>query len=334
MSVMAAPSGPDTTPKWPTTIRLVATPQGVRAFNIKLPAILGINLFTTYAAALDHFHASDSWEPGDEKTARLYEHIFNQFVPALEGHDDLLVRMNEECGTNGPQAINWLLQELDPSSKAASIQKVLRVFNTTVTDDNPLQPVQSMISMNSTLTKPFQLDPSLLSILIVSKFPASLSSLCEHIIQQDDVPKPTVLISKLKTSISFQSAAAAASPLSSDAAFIAAKPPYAPKPKVCINCESPLHVKESCDKPPTPCDVCGLFAGHTSQFCLIKNGRPFPDNWDERRKANMQAKRDQYKSRASLSTGAAAVVCLPISSSDGEFSDNFWEMMESTYPKA
>ena len=116
---MAAPSGLDTTPKSTTTIRLLPTPQGIRAFNIKLPAILGTNLYTTLQAAQDRYSAFSSWEPVDEKQARLYQHIFNLFVPALEGNDDLLVRMSDDCGTNGPQALYWLQQELDPSSTRA-----------------------------------------------------------------------------------------------------------------------------------------------------------------------------------------------------------------------
>ena len=103
-SLMAAPAGFGM--YTPTTIRITRSAQGMRAFRMKIPMILGPNLNETLKNAETQFSVTKTWDPTTHKLHNLYEHIFNRIVPALENHDDLLVRMGEACGTNGPHALH------------------------------------------------------------------------------------------------------------------------------------------------------------------------------------------------------------------------------------
>ena len=141
---MAAPLGP-------TTIRLVPTPSGMQAFLIKLPGILGNNLTQTLFDAQENFQSTNSWEPPTTKAAALFAYIFHRIVPALEGNDDLLLRMAQACKTNGPQAIHWLDHELDPKSEATAVLRVINIFNKQIKDDSAVADMQNLISTNNTL---------------------------------------------------------------------------------------------------------------------------------------------------------------------------------------
>ena len=223
--------------------KLDPTPQGLRAFSIKLPGILGPNLHATLKAANTHYANHSSWTAQDERQEALYEHIFNRLVHALEGHDDIIVRMHDECGVNGPLALSWLKNDIDPSSNASSIQKVLHIFKTHISDSSPITDMQKIVTINASLNGAFQLNPALLTVLLIAKIPKSLASARESIIQQDSLPNPNSLISKIKSSLSFSDAAAEASSSSTNyqdrmASSFAAMPQSKPMNKICFNCES------------------------------------------------------------------------------------------------
>ena len=324
-TVMAAPQGP-------TTIRLQATPSGMQAFLIKLPGILGNNLTQTLHDAQHQFVSTQSWAPTTTAQAALYTHIFNRVVPALEGNDSLLVRMAQACTTNGPQAIAWLKAELDPQTESSAVLRVIKLFTKTIDDESAIADVQSIISSNDTLAgSDFFIHPKLLSALLLAKFPPSLVATRAAVIQQPTLPSPQSLVSMAQTAFGFDYAAAAATasamPSVSHTAFaFASQYP-------CINCDSVKHTSAACTQPPTPCDACGVVAGHMAKHCFVKNpDKPLPKAWDPARKQAMAQKRDQYRIAANKPT--SMLICAPASTDSQEFDDNFWEMMENGWTPA
>ena len=307
----------------PTTIRLTRSPQGMRAFRMKIPVILGPNLTETLKNAETQFFVSKSWEPSTAKLYSLYEHIFNRIVPALENHDDLLVRMGEACGSNGPFALHWLQEELNPGGSASSIAKLITLFTTDIDYDEPATSLQNLLSENNTLLGDFHLNPIIIAALMLAKLPPSLESVRDLGIQQPNLPSPQAIISQVKTSVQFKKAAVAAASSKNVFAIASSKPLHPPsRNALCFNCDTTDHPPGKCDKPTVPCDVCGIFAGHLEKYCLVKNNHPLPKGWDSDRKAVMESKRAAYKNMNNKPSPNAAVLCVPVQE---EFSDNFWE---------
>ena len=125
-------------------VKLTPTAQGMRAFLIKIPSLIGPHLTQTLLAAQENYRNTASWAPADTKHEALFQHIFNRLVPALEGNDPLLVRMSQACGTNGPLAINWLSTQLDPKSESSSLLQVITIINTNISDRAAIADIPSM----------------------------------------------------------------------------------------------------------------------------------------------------------------------------------------------
>ena len=244
-SAMAAPvSLIDASPAH-STVRLTPTAQGMRVFLIKIPSILGPHLSQTLMAAQRKYASTNSWEPESDNQKLLFQHIFNRLIPCLDGQDALILRMNRNCD------------------------------------------MENMLTANDALVDTeFHLNAKLLSALLIAKLPPSLLPTRAAIIQQTALPAPQDLISIMKAQIGFDAAASAATSTPSFAtAFIASNAnPYAKFDKRCLNCDSSEHASSKCPKPTTPCDACGLFAGHLAKYCLVKNDSPLPTSWDRHAK--------------------------------------------------
>ena len=120
-SLMAAPYSSDLTPfQQPSPLQLTPTPLGVRAFRIQLRASLPPHL--SHLIAATPFHTADTSpdsSPTDAAHQQFYEDIFDYIASALNGYDDLLLRVHHHCGLNGPLALNWLQEEVDPSQRGS-----------------------------------------------------------------------------------------------------------------------------------------------------------------------------------------------------------------------
>ena len=315
----------------PTTIRLTRSPQGMRAFNMKVPIILGPLLTETLKTARLIHQVQGTWEPETPKLASLYEHIFNRIVPALDGHDDLLVRMGENCGTNGPYALFWLQDTIDPNNDATSIQKLINIFGTSVSDSDPVSSFEHLISLNNSLAGNFHLHPVVITAILLAKLPVQHASLRDISIQHGTLPQPETFMAQLKSSIGFQSAAVSASRNlcdQSNSAFTALPQFSNQRPKLCFNCDSTEHTTKKCDKPRQACDICGVFAGHLAKYCLVKNDKPIPDDWNDIRKQELLSKRVAYKRM----TTNGANLCIP-ADIDDQFPEHFWDKLEHDFPR-
>ena len=329
-SIMAAPA-PNFASYVPTTIRLTRSPQGMRAFNMKVPVILGPLLTETLKTAKMIHQVQGTWAPETPKLASLYEHIFNRIVPALDGHDDLLVRMGENCGTNGPLALSWLQETIDPSNDATSIQKLINIFGTSVSDSDPVSSFEHLISLNNSLAGNFHLHPVVITAILLAKLPVQHASLRDISIQHGTLPQPETFMAQLKSSIGFQSAAVSASrnPYDPSASSFAVLPhSFNQRQMLCFNCDSTKHTTKKCDKPRQACDVCGVFAGHLAKYCLVKNDKPIPEDWDDNRKTDLLSKRAAYKNMKTHS----ANLCIP-ADFDEHFPESFWNGLEHDFPR-
>ena len=295
------------------------TAQGMRAYLVKMGGILGPALSLTLMNAQAEYLKTGSWEPIDDKHAALFTLIFDRIVPALEGHDGLIVRMSQKCGTNGPKALHWLTIQLDPQTEASSVLKLIQVFQKQLSSDNMISDMQQLISANDTLAgSDFHLNAKIISSLLLAKLPSAHTATRASIVQRAEIPSPDDIITIFTTTLGFDAAGQESTNPSTfrPSAFAA----FPAKPKSCRNCDSTEHLADKCPKPKAACEACGLFAGHLPKYCLVINDTPLPTAWDEVRKAGVLEKRKAYKE---LKNNNSANMCYPHDSA-GDFNEDFW----------
>ena len=329
-SAMAAPQSL-ISPTAPGTVRLTMTPQGMRAYLVKVRGILGPALSQTLMAAQAQYLKTGSWEPVDDRHEALFTHIFDRIIPALEGHDGLIVRMSQKCGTNGPKALDWLTKQLDPQTEASAVLKLIKIFQAKLSEGDLISDIQQLISLNDTLAgDEFHLNAKIVTSLLLAKLPPAHIHARASIVQRQDLVSPDELIDILTSTLGFDKAADASS---SSTAFqvtptsfaAVSSNPYSKSDKRCLNCDSDKHPSSKCTQPTVACDACGLFAGHLAKYCLVKNDSPLPTSWDEARKATMLSKRAAYKKMQEENANQRqANMCIPVQE---EFSENFWDAL-------
>ena len=205
-SIMAAPPGPISF-STPSSARLTMTAQGMRAYLVKMGGILGPALSLTLMNAQAEYLKTGSWEPIDDKHAALFTLIFDRIVPALEGHDGLIVRMSQKCGTNGPKALHWLTTQLDPQTEASSVLKLIQVFQKQLSSDNMISDMQQLISANDTLAgSDFHLNAKIISSLLLAKLPSAHTATRASIVQRAEIPSPDDIITIFTTTLGFDAA--------------------------------------------------------------------------------------------------------------------------------
>ncbi len=123
---MVASHIPDSPPFRAPHIHLNPTRDGLRAFMIKFHAILSPDLSNTLDNYLDNPRA-----PKTEEAKSAHKAIWRALVPCLNGLDDLLLRIHRDCRQHdGPQALFWLIKDLDDNAPVTSIKAVVDIIKT------------------------------------------------------------------------------------------------------------------------------------------------------------------------------------------------------------
>ena len=272
---MVAPHSPDSPIYRAPHIQLTATREGLRAFLIKFQAILTPDLSNTLDNYLENPRA-----PKSEEAKAAHKAIWRALVPCLNGLDDLLLRIHRDCRQHdGPQALYWLIKELDDNAPVTSIKAVIDIIKTTSFGGDIVSDIDQIISTNARLQEPFKFNNAITSILILVKLPISLSRLRDSIIgeiTEENIPSPRSILERVKQELSlrglderdYEHHISMATFQRNHARL------------KCINCDTTgAHQTWACPKPKADCSECGASAGHLSKFCFVKNDNPLPAGW-------------------------------------------------------
>ena len=303
-------------------IQLNPTRDGLRAFMIKFHAILSPDLSNTLDNYLDNPRA-----PKTEEAKSAHKAIWRALVPCLNGLDDLLLRIHRDCRQHdGPQALFWLIKDLDDNAPVTSIKAVVDIIKAATFGGDIVSGIDHIISTNARLQEPFQFNNAITSILILVKLPNDLARLRDSLIgeiNEDNIPSPRTILERVKQELSLRGLGERDSEHHISMATFQRNHARLK----CINCDATgAHQTWACPKPKADCSECGPGAGHLSKFCFVKNDNPLPAGWSEARKADMQKQRSAYIART-VATGNVANFCVE---ADEEMdTEAFWKAIQA-----
>jgi hypothetical protein len=241
-----APVVPATTEKkdGTKTLRFKPGEQHWRAFEIKFVAKLGANLRTVLKAGLmaefDHLNL-------DMRTILLREHIHDALIETMDENDDLILEMNDACGSDGVLEFMYLKAKYDKSSTASTVITLIGILNATIGYDVAAG-ARKIIADNNSLKKEMQLPDRIVACLIIAKLPAAFGTLRDIIIEKDELPDPKELLVKIENRQRIVNPEDYDSP--TPTALLAAA--GTPDNKSCLNCGGD-HLSSNC---PNKCSVC------------------------------------------------------------------------------
>jgi hypothetical protein len=294
------PPGPaPPTREW-AKITLEATPQGYRAFCIKLKAKIGPNLKATLRHAMLH----EDFDPGDTRTENLHSLIYDEIVKGMDGHDALMIRMTDACGEFGPKCLDWLQKQLDPKDTASALATLMAIITEPIGAE-VVKGVEAKIDLNNTLNSDLKLTDNVLAALVLTKMPVDLRHLRDIIVEKDELPTMENLLLKIKNAMLFATPTPTPPPVHSYAMMAA--PSMRPElgKKKWVNCNSEHHVRVACDMPKADCKYCGPKAGHLSEHCFVGKTTVLPSYLSDERKADILAKREALKTAVVPASGSA-----------------------------
>jgi hypothetical protein len=234
-------------------IVLEATPQGFRAYKLKLAARLGPELKATLKIALE----TEDFDPSSSRVERMHSMIFDEMIKGMDGQDTLMLRMTEKCGELGPKCMAWLQETLDPKDTASSLVTLMAILADALGAD-VVSGIETKIDLNAALPPAMKLSDEILEAVILTKMPADLRHVRDIVVDKDQLPSIDQLRVKVKNAVRFYTPEAVTPP----AHTYVQSAPYRYGAKKCVNCNSLKHERRACDKAKAECKYCGPLAGH------------------------------------------------------------------------
>ena len=270
-------------------IKLTNSKEGIRAFAILFPAVLGRNLSKFLMTTIENNDYDDS----DSDKADAFEAIYYALVPCLADHPDLLIRMTQDCNRNGAKCFAWLMHDIDPNTSVSNITTLIDVISTPLATDDIIKSINDKVKKNKNLKGEFHLNDVILTTLLLIQLPANYNTLRDIIVEKDNLPSIKDFVTKIKNT---KSMAAANNPSGEEhAVFFTARKNV--NNMMCFNCDKKGHVNAMCREVKSDCDVCGLTAGHLTKFCLVKSDKPIPATLPDSIKEKIAADRKIYKEK-------------------------------------
>jgi hypothetical protein len=268
-------------------ITLNPTPEGFRAFRLKLKAKIGPNLKAALAAAFLH----DDWDPHDTRIENLHSLIYDEIVKGMDGNDALLLRMTTACGEKGPKCLKWLQDYLDPDNTATEVITLMKIQGDNLGLDT-VAGIEEKIDLNNSLPPRMQISDTVLCALMLTKMPAELTHLRDRIVDTDVLPTMDEFLKRVKKAVHFCKPVPARQEVHS---FVMTTPPSTAKRVVkCVNCNALDHVRKDCKEIDADCVYCGKKAGHLTEYCFVGQTGALPGYLSEERKKKI------YEMRANL----------------------------------
>jgi hypothetical protein len=270
-------------------ITLKPTPEGFRAFKLKLKAKLGSNLKATLIAAF----VNDDFDPTDMRTENMHQLIFDEMVKGMDGNDALMLRMTNACGEKGPKCLKWLQEQLDPEDTAHGLIAMMSIM-TDPLGAEIVEGIEMKIDLNNSLPADLKITDKVLCALVLTQLPGDLRHIRDIIVQQDNLPTMEGLLKSVKNAVHFYKPQPVQTPANT---YTMATPRYAGT-KVCVNCNSMAHKRVDCKVAKADCAHCGEEAGHMTVHCFVSKTGALPSFLSKERQAEIMEKRAALKLKA------------------------------------
>jgi hypothetical protein len=274
-------------------IPLLRNSQGWKTFRALFLAKLGAKLKAVLQDA-EQAAVKGKVAPATIKQKDEFSTISDRLLVALQNHSDLVNFLCEDCDVdNGPECFLALQQKLAGNTVANDLIALTKIMQSSIGADDPVAEARAIVALNNSISSTHKLSDNLLAAFIVCKLPAFASSLRSIFIERDALPSTVEVIDKLEQQHEFRMATTPSTEFDKLSFFTKGK-----YQGLCFNCDAKdEHATHDCPKPPAGCEYCGDTAKHLSRYCFVPNDRPLPRKWSQDRKAEMEARRKEFKAK-------------------------------------